>query len=115
MTFVGPGPTRSRHNKSVVLRKNAMEYLNQKNDKDQEVKLKELQLQEEKLKLEARKILIEEKRLEMEFEDRKRKNDLEHEKLKLDVTQRTELQAQISSQQQLIDILLKRVEKYENE
>nr|XP_023022231.1 uncharacterized protein LOC111510541 [Leptinotarsa decemlineata] len=54
----GPGIARNRQNKSVVLRKNYMEYLKNKNEKKEEIKLRELQSQEQKLKLVERNIEI---------------------------------------------------------
>lgn len=107
------GPIRSRQNKSVVLRKNAMEYLNTRSDRENEIRMKELEFDDRRLTLEERKILLAEKKLEMEVDEHKKRMEMEYEKFKLEISERNVTIELISFQQKIMDSLLKRLQKYE--
>jgi hypothetical protein len=72
-------PKRKKCNKSRPLRQNAMQYLVEKNDRELQLKLKELDLQE-------RKVRLEERRLDFEIERQRKRADLENSQMQLALT-----------------------------
>nr|CAI5833164.1 unnamed protein product [Callosobruchus analis] len=60
------GPCRKRTNKSKPMRRNALDYLKEKAERDKEIRLKELALEEVRLDNEQRKLAIEEQKIALE-------------------------------------------------
>jgi hypothetical protein len=81
------GPNRKRKNRNNYLKKNALEYLNDKGEREHKLRSKELELEERKLLLAERKLNLEERRLnfdiEQKTEDRKLLNDVLESQLKI--------------------------------
>uniref|UniRef100_A0A6P7GEG4 Uncharacterized protein LOC114341348 n=1 Tax=Diabrotica virgifera virgifera TaxID=50390 RepID=A0A6P7GEG4_DIAVI len=114
-------PARSRQNRSVLIRKNGMDYLKNKHDKQYNLRERELALEEKKveledkrLQLEQRKIQLQENKWENEFNERKLKMELELQHIRTQVSQSNNSIALIESQAKVIETLLKRLERYEN-
>lgn len=110
MFFVS-GPVKRRSNKGSLLRKNALEYLQQKEDKDRAIKLKELNFEDRRLKLQERRMDLEEKRFELEAAERKEKLLMEKERLKLEIAEREKMSETIASQQKFIQSLINKLGK----
>ncbi|XP_031337979.1 uncharacterized protein LOC116166912 [Photinus pyralis] len=116
------GPTRRRLNKAQPLRKNALGYLTEKNEKEYILKTKELELQhrkiaveerkvaveERKLEIEERKILLENKRLDFDHQERMERLEIEKNNYKIELEQKKITNQLLVSQQNLIDNLLKK-------
>lgn len=88
-------PTRKRTNN--YLKKNALEYLNDKGKRDYKAKEKELELREREVKVAERKLDLDEKRLRMEVESRNE--------------DRAIIRAVLEKQFQIIEMLPKKLDK----
>nr|CAI5869631.1 unnamed protein product [Callosobruchus analis] len=111
--LVFQGPCRKRTNKSKPMRRNALDYLKEKAERDKEIRLKELALEEVRLDNEQRKLAIEEQkialetqRLNMEIAERNKKMEIERQRFQNDMDEKKNLTELINSQRKLIDRLL---------
>jgi hypothetical protein len=95
-------PKRKRYNKSRPLRQNAMQYLSEKNGRELQLKLTELELQE-------RKVRLEERRLEFEIEEQRKRADLENSRMQLALDQQQNKHDLIKNQQKIIEALISRL------
>lgn len=59
-----------------------MKYLNTRHDRENEIRIKELEFDDRRLTLEGRKILLAQKKLEMEVDESKKRMEMEYEKFK---------------------------------
>lgn len=123
MYILIPVPSRKRNAKCRPLRQNALDYLNQKGDKENFLRQKEIELEERKLELEERRLaleerkcVIEEQKLKIELEERHQKLELERERIKMEISERQNLNKLINSQQTIIESLLQKnkTEMYTN-
>ncbi|XP_072398053.1 uncharacterized protein [Diabrotica undecimpunctata] len=115
------GPVKRRQNKSVLLRTNGLDYLNRKNEKDFNIRARELaieekktELEERRLKLEEEKLRFQEKKWENEHNETKLHREFERQKMKEDLAEKKSTIALIESQTKIIESLLKRLQKYED-
>ncbi|KAH1027732.1 uncharacterized protein LOC109546666 isoform X2 [Dendroctonus ponderosae] len=106
---------RKRTNVIKSARKNANDYLKEKSDREQKIKLKQIDLEDRRLKIQERKLVLEEKRVEVELLERRDKSDLEKARINLEVTEKQNLHELIKSQQTIINHLVLRLRKYEPE
>nr|CAI5862032.1 unnamed protein product [Callosobruchus analis] len=111
--LVFQGPCRKITDKSKPMRRNALDYLKEKAERDKEIRLKELALEEVRLDNEQRKLAIEEQkialetqRLNMEIAERNQKMEIERQRFQNDMDEKKNLTELINSQRKLIDRLL---------
>lgn len=103
-------PSRKRQRKDPALKKSCLNYLTEKQEKDREIKLKEIRAQEKKLELEERrlsleekKLSLEEKKIEFELKEKELKLKIEEEKVKLELEDRRIATKLLTAQQIIID------------
>ncbi|KAF5271714.1 hypothetical protein FQA39_LY08037 [Lamprigera yunnana] len=107
-------PKKSRTNKSGALRKTALDYLQNKEAKEQRVKIKQLDLEQRRLNLGERRLVLDEKRLQMEVAEKKEKLEIEQARFKQEIFERDQQLKLIEQQHKLIVYLIESVKKYEN-
>ncbi|CAH1103317.1 unnamed protein product [Psylliodes chrysocephalus] len=97
---------------------NDLDFLNKKGTADNEIKLRELELEERKLKLEEyrlkleeRKIKIQEDQLQFDFVEKRRKLEMEGEKHQVEVDERKQMHEVIRMQNNLLQNLLLEIKK----
>lgn len=110
-TILGPGST--KNNKSSLLRRSALDYLQNKEEKDRKIKEKELELEDRKIKLEERKMKIEEERHEKEMLEKDDRLTMDKERFKQEFFERHQQGKIIEYQQELVSTLLERLRKHE--
>ncbi|CAG9765895.1 unnamed protein product [Ceutorhynchus assimilis] len=106
-------PTGKRTYKREPMRKNALSYLSEKGQRENELRKRELDLEERKLSLEERRLAlqekkyeIEQKRMEMEVKERLHRIELERERAEAELKQKKVTSQLLESQQQLISKLI---------
>lgn len=99
-------PSRKRNNRSRPLRQNALGYLTEKNEKERQLKLRDLDLEERRLRLEERRVSLDEKRFEFEMEERRERITIEKNRLQKEFNQTDELHNLIKNQQTIIEALI---------
>lgn len=107
------GPVRRRNiPRNESIRKNGLEYLKNKADRDYQIRTKELELEERKLSLEERSLTLKEKQFVLEEQER-------HQRLQLDkerwLFEKDNIKQLLASQQSLINSLSQRLKRYEDE
>lgn len=93
------------------MRKDALGYLSEKNDRENTLKNRELELETRKLLLEERKLLLEEKKVDWEITERKEKLEIEKTKLVMMISDKTHTKLLLQTQQQLIESLMEHIRK----
>nr|CAI5849526.1 unnamed protein product [Callosobruchus analis] len=100
--------------KNSNLKNKSLEFILEKSERESKIKLKELELEERRIAIEEKRVQIEEQRLEMELKERQQKIETEKEKLQIELMHHRQLNKTIETQQNIIDILLTRLQNYEN-
>lgn len=97
------------------LRKNALNYLTEKGQREDEIKLRQLQLEERKVKIEERRVAIEErkvaideKKVEIEYMERLQRIDYEKNRCEIELEEKKLTNKLLQSQQLFIDSILKK-------
>lgn len=100
-----------------TLRKNALAYLSEKQEKDRALRQQEIELQNKKIDLENRKLLLDEekiklesKRIEIESRERAEKLKIEKEKWSMEIEQKRVTTQLLLSQQKIINKFIKDIE-----
>lgn len=86
-----------------------MEYLNEKNKSKEDIRLKELALEEQRLNLEREKLEFEKEKFQCEKEENTRKAKIEEEKNKMEILERRAILNVIESQQSVLSALLEKI------
>ncbi|VEN55618.1 unnamed protein product [Callosobruchus maculatus] len=100
-------PSRQRKNGASGLRKSALNYLGEKNERDREIKMKEFELEERKLALEEKRAALREWQLVLEearFEVEKSEGV---QKIQLEMEEKRSTSHLLKSQKELIEMLLR--------
>lgn len=100
-------PIRRKQTKVPGLKRNALDYLKDKEFNDRQLKFKELELEEKRLKLEERKISLEERKFEMELKTREETQKRYQEQFQLECAERQHTRNLLDVQQKIIDNLTK--------
>lgn len=109
-------PTRRRLKTREPIRKNALSYLNEKFERENIIKKRELELQdrliaveEKKIKLEERRLVLDEEWFDLEYKERFEKLSLEKQKIEIDLKEKSITQQLLEAQQQFIRKLVEKV------
>lgn len=100
---------RLRSDNHNIIKKNTLKYLEEKNHAKDEIKLRQIELDEKKLELDREKLEFEKAKFDFEKEEKIRKLALEEERLKMEVNERKGMAHMIENQQILIKELLKKI------
>ncbi|KAF5278448.1 hypothetical protein FQA39_LY05937 [Lamprigera yunnana] len=100
------GPKKSRTNKSGAVRRTALYYLQNKDAKEQMVKIKQLDLEQRRLDLEERRLVLDEKHLQMEVAKRKEKLEIKQARFNQEIFERDQQLKLIEQQHKLIVSLM---------
>lgn len=114
-------PVRKRQRKDPAVKKSCLSYLTDKQEKDREIKLREIRIEEKRLELEERKLSLEEKKIEIEqtkieigIKEREQKLMIDQEKAKLELEERKVITKLLQAQQDIIDNFSKLQNKNSN-
>lgn len=99
------------------MKKNALAYLNDKYEREHQIKLKELELEERKISIEEQRLKLEEKRAEIEerkvefyHQESMHKIQLSEKRSEKELEEKKITNQLLKSQQMLIENLLKKME-----
>ncbi|CAG9773178.1 unnamed protein product [Ceutorhynchus assimilis] len=106
-------PRKNRTNRSAPLRRNALEYLDNKESREEILKTRQLNLEEKRIELENRRLVLDEQRHEMDCIERKQKLEMEKTRFTQEMFERDQKSKMIEQQHQLIQSLMERLKKYE--
>lgn len=98
-----PSQTRS---KRYPIKKGALDYLSSKQEKQLEIRNRELQLEEKKIELEERRLVLDEQKFSAESTERQVRWQMERERHEVELSERKQLQQNFEFQQRLLEKLL---------
>ncbi|CAH1109828.1 unnamed protein product [Psylliodes chrysocephalus] len=106
-------PNKQKKPKLRAVRKDAMQFVENRNAKEHAIKKIELDFQERKLNLEERRMQLEEERFKLEKEERQFKMKLETEKFLYEKNSNNNQQSLIEKQNKMIDLLINKFQPYD--
>ncbi|CAH1125880.1 unnamed protein product [Ceutorhynchus assimilis] len=104
-------PRKNRTNRTAPLWRNALEYLDNKESREEILKNRQLNLEGKRIELENRRLVLDEQRHEMDYIERKEKLEMEKTRFTQEMFERDQKSKIIEQQHQLIQSLMERLKK----
>ncbi|XP_072386017.1 uncharacterized protein [Diabrotica undecimpunctata] len=106
------GPIRKRKNQSAGLRRSGLTFIQERSEREHNIRVRELQLEENKLQLEKRKVEVQERQITLEEKKTEQQLQIEKARFELEVSDRNSLRETISAQRELIQSLQSQLKEF---